>query len=278
MTPAGRPEEPAVVHVDVDGTRLHVQDLGEGPVAVLVSGFGLDHQLWDRQVRVLVEAGLRVVCVDQRGHGLSDRPLSGYAVEDLAEDLRRVLEALDLRDVTLVGHSFGGQVAFRLAATDPDRVARLVLVGSNGLRASRSEAFPFGRSPEATIDALVQAESEQRVASRVQTIASGFAAQPDPAVLEWLVAVSLQMPSWAAVACYRSMLETDLMDDLLRVGQPVLQVIGSADPVHSAKGARWLSERLVDSTLVEIEGCGHYPMLEAADAFEAALVPFARGV
>ncbi|WP_200940025.1 alpha/beta fold hydrolase [Aeromicrobium sp. Root495] len=267
-----------MVHVDVDGTRLHVQDLGEGPVAVLVSGFGLDHQLWDRQVRVLVEAGLRVVCVDQRGHGLSDRPLSGYAVEDLAEDLRRVLEALDLRDVTLVGHSFGGQVAFRLAATDPDRVARLVLVGSNGLRASRSEAFPFGRSPEATIDALVQAESEQRVASRVQTIASGFAAQPDPAVLEWLVAVSLQMPSWAAVACYRSMLETDLMDDLLRVGQPVLQVIGSADPVHSAKGARWLSERLVDSTLVEIEGCGHYPMLEAADAFEAALVPFARGV
>lgn len=263
-----------MVHVEVDGVRLHVQDLGEGPPVVLVSGFGLDHGLWDRQVRVLVEAGLRVVCVDQRGHGLSDKPVRGYAVEELAADLRGVLEELELEGVTLVGHSFGGQVAFHLAATAPERVARLVLVGSNGLRASRSERFPFGRPPEATVAALVGGETTGRIASRVETIASGFAVPPASRVLDWLVAASLRMPSWAAVACYRSMLETDLFDDLEKVTQPVLQVIGAADPVHSAKGARWLNEQLVDARLVEIEACGHYPMLESPAELEDALLSF----
>jgi non-heme chloroperoxidase len=54
----------------------------------------------------------------------------------------------------------------------------------------------------------------------------------------------------------------------------VLQIIGSIDPVHSAKGARWLQQQLPNSTLLEIPDCGHYPMLEAADAFDAALVKF----
>ncbi len=82
------------------------------------------------------------------------------------------------------------------------------------------------------------------------------------------------MPSWAAVACYRSMLTTDLLADIPRVTQPVLQIIGETDPVHSAKGARWLRRQLHNATLVEIPDCGHYPMLEAADAFDTALAQF----
>jgi pimeloyl-ACP methyl ester carboxylesterase len=82
------------------------------------------------------------------------------------------------------------------------------------------------------------------------------------------------MPSWAAVASYRSLLTTDLLADIPRVIQPVLQIVGATDPVHSAKGARWLQQQLRDATLVEIPDCGHYPMLEAPDAFESALLKF----
>ena len=131
------------IEVD-DDVRLHVQDLGAGPAVVLVSGFGLDYQLWDRQVRVLAEHGHRVVCVSQRGHGLSDRPLHGYDIDRLAADLVTALEQLGVRDATLVGHSFGGQVAFRASAIAPQFVSKLVLVGSNAVRASRSDGFPFG--------------------------------------------------------------------------------------------------------------------------------------
>lgn len=257
-----------------DDVRLHMQDLGSGPAVVLISGFGLDHQLWDRQVRLLTEAGYRTLCLVQRGHGRSDAPLGGYDVAELATDLMTVLDQRGIAEATVVGHSFGGHVAFRAAAANPDRISRVVLVGSNAVRASRSEAFPFGAPPGPMLDALIADEHRDRVGSRYRTITSGFGAEPDPRVVDWLVRCSLQMPSWAAVACYRSLLTTDLLADIPLVTQPVLQVIGAADPVHSAKGARWLVEQLHDSRLVELPGCGHYPMLETADTFDAALLEF----
>lgn len=260
--------------VDVDGVRIHVQDLGDGPAVALVSGFGLDHELWDRQVRLLTDRGFRVLCVDQRGHGFSDTPLHGYDIDRLAADLVAALDRLEIGTATVVGHSFGGQVAFRAAATAPELVTGLVLVGSNGVRASRSESFPFGEPPGPLLQSLLADEHANRVGARYRTIESAFAHEPDPRTVDWLVRCSLRMPSWAAVACYRSLLTTDLLSDIERVVQPVLQIVGATDPVHSAKGARWLRRHLRAATLVEIPDCGHYPMLEAPDAFESALLKF----
>lgn len=262
------------MRVEVEpGVELHVQDLGSGRPVVLLAGFGLDHAVWDTEVRLLSERH-RVVCIDQRGHGLSDKPLHGYEIERLAADVLTVLEHLDLRDVTLAGWSFGGQVAFALAAAAPERLAQLVLIGSNGVRASRSEAFPFGAPAEAMEPALVEAETTARIAARRQTILSGFYGEPDPDDLAWLMSRSLQMPSWAAVACFHTMLNADLVDEIPNVTLPVLQLIGDKDPVHSAKGARWLNGQLADAFLVELPDCGHYPMIESPAAFDEALLLF----
>jgi pimeloyl-ACP methyl ester carboxylesterase len=266
-----------MVHVDVDeDVRLYVQDLGAGPPVVLIAGFGLDHRVWDRQVCRLSER-YRVICIDQRGHGLSDKPLVGYEVERLALDLKAVLDHLGVRQCFLVGWSFGGQVAFKLAADDPSRVRGLVLVASNAVRSTRSEAFPFGNPAGELAAALIAAEKRDRLRARRETIASGFASAPDMVVSDWLLGLSLHMPSWSAAACYLSMLYTDLTGDIPRITMPVMQIIGRADPVHSAKGARWLKERLTDSRLIEIDDCGHYPMLEAPDDFDAALLDFLSG-
>lgn len=264
-----------MTYVEVQpGVRVFVQDLGEGDPVVLVPGFGMTHEAWDRQVRVLSGAGHRVIAVDQRGHGRSDKPLDGYGVDRLARDLIAVLDHAGVETCTVVGWSFGGQVGFRAATLDPTRVTRLVLVGSNAVRASRSADFPFGHLPGPTVEAMVDLETTDRFRARRTTIRSGFAAEPDPAVLEWMTGQSLAMPSWAAVACYHSMLETDLIADLDSVGIPVLQLVGELDPVHSAKGARWLNERLADARLVEIPGCGHYPMFEAPDELDRQLLAF----
>ncbi len=263
-----------MTYIDVgDDVRLHVQDLGTGPAVVLISGFGLDCDLWDRQVRVLAGAGYRTVCLTQRGHGRSDQPLEGYDMERLAKDVVSVLEQLSIDSTTLVGHSFGGQVSFHTAATAPHRVSRLVLVGSNGVRASRSEDFPFGAPPGPMVERMVHAEEADRIAIRYQMIQSSFGSEPDPRVVDWLMRTWLRMPSWAAIACYRTMLPADLLHDLPKVTQPVLQIVGSADPVHSKKGAYWLQSALADATLIEFE-CGHFPMLEAPEKFDAALLDF----
>jgi pimeloyl-ACP methyl ester carboxylesterase len=255
------------------GVSLYVQDVGAGPPVVLLAGFGLSHEVWDGEVLQLAGAH-RVVCVDLRGTGRSDNPLAGYEIARLATDVEAVLGALDVDAASVVGWSFGGQVAFRLAAVAPRLVARLVLVCSNGVRASRSDEFPFGPPAEPLLEALVRGEREDRIAARDKTIASGFCGQPDPRVLEFLVRVQLQMPSWAAVASYGSYLRTDLVALVPGVTVPVLQILGADDPVTPLDGARWLQEHLADGRLVTLDGCGHYPMFEAPAEFRAALAEF----
>jgi pimeloyl-ACP methyl ester carboxylesterase len=263
-----------VVFVNVDnGVRLHVQDVGSGPAVILLSGFGLNHQLWDRQVRVLADAGYRTVCITQRGHGQSDQPLSGYGLDRMSADAAAVLDSMGVTGATVVGHSFGGQVSFLLAANRPDLVSRLVLVGSNAVRASRSDDFPFGAPPEPVLSQLVAGEESDRVSARYPQIEMNFATPPHPGTVNWLMSAWLHMPSWSAIACYRTMLTADLISDIPRVSQPVLQIVGSADRVHSAKGAHWLQSRLSDAVLTELD-CGHFPMLEVGEDFDEALLRF----
>lgn len=257
---------------------LFVQDLGDGPAVLFVAGFGLHHDVWDRQVRQLTGLGYRAICVDQRGHGLSDKPLAGYDVELLGADLVEVIHQLGLDAVTLVGWSFGGQSAFKAAALAPELVRSLVLVGSNGVRASRGDGFPFGRPAAELLPQLVAGEESDRIRARRAGITAAFANPPDEALLSWLHRCSLQMPSWAGVQCYRSMLEADLIADISKVSCPVLQIVGEADPVFSIRGAGWLSEQLSDAALVRIPDCGHYPMFEAPEQFDAALLPFLTGL
>ncbi|MEV0692571.1 alpha/beta hydrolase [Streptomyces sp. NPDC050388] len=262
-------------HIEVEpGVRLHVQDLGEGEPVVLLPGFGMAHETWDGVVRRLTESGYRAVCVDPRGHGLSDRPLHGYEVPRLAKDVVAVLDALGIDSATIVGWSFSGQVGFQLAATAPERVSQLVLVCSNAVRTTRSEEFPFGLPASTLLPTLLEGELNDRMTSRRAGIANAFASPPDPHLLEWLTTLSLRMPSWAGAAVCVALMETDLVAQIPHVRQPVLQLIGADDKIFSLKGARWLNERLTDATLIPLERCGHYPMLEQPTVFFDALHAF----
>jgi non-heme chloroperoxidase len=257
------------------GVEIYAQDLGSGPPVVLIAGFGLSHPVWDAEVRELLLAGHRVICIDLRGTGRSDKPAGGYDIPRLTTDVSTVLDALEVQNATVVGWSFGGQTAFNLAAASPRHVRRLVLLCSNAVRASRSDAFPFGGPAEKLIRALQRGERANRIAARRKTIASGFAAEPDPDVVDFLISVQLQMPSWAAVACYESYLLTDLTELIPQVTIPVLQILGDRDVVTPPEGAQWLADRLADARIVALEGCGHYPMFEAGPALRDALVEFA---
>ena len=258
-------------HVEVEpDVRLFAQDLGAGPAVVLIAGFGLSHPVWDAEVRELTAAGHRAVCVDLRGTGASDKPLHGYELERLADDVEAALRELDVSSATLVGWSFGGQVAFELAARGGSPVEKLVLVSSGGVRAGPT----FGASPDKLLATLQAGERDHRLAARRKTITSGFAGDPDPEVLRFLIDVQLRMPSWAALACYETYLLSDREESLARITVPVLQIFGAEDAVTPLDSQQWLAERLIDSCLVPLKDCGHYPMFEAGSDFRAALLDF----
>jgi len=259
------------------GVRLHVQDFGAGPPVLLLAGLGLDHEVWDGQIRDLGRRH-RVLTVDLRGTGYSDKPLEGYGMDRMVADVASVLVRLDLREVSLVGYSFGGQIGLALAAAHPERLRRLILVCSNGVRASHSEAFPYGRPPEVSEKAAIRAERAGRPAARRASVLRGFHRDPDPDLLDWLVRCQLRAPSWSIIECFHTYLHTDLTAELTALRVPLRQVVGAQDPVTAIDGAQWVQQRArdagVDARLVAIEDCGHFPMFEAPEQFDAALSDF----
>src|SRR6476661_8506194 len=108
---------------------IYYEDHGAGQPVVLIHGYPLSGRAWDKQVPVLLEAGHRVITYDRRGFGQSSQPVVGYEYDTFASDLHALLEALDLHDVTLVGHSMGtGEVTRYLSVYGSARVAAGVLV------------------------------------------------------------------------------------------------------------------------------------------------------
>ncbi|MFD8098500.1 alpha/beta fold hydrolase [Nocardia fluminea] len=249
---------------------LFTQDVGAGPAVVMLAGFGLDRRIWDGQVEALARTH-RVVCVDLLGTGGSPKPLDGYSTTEQADLVLAALDHLGVGEFALVGHSFGGMVAFAVAAIVPSRVRKLILVGSNGVRAGRSASFPFGAPGEKLLPLLVDTERRDRAAGRRRTLAAGFAEEPDRATLDHLVAISMTMPSWSAIPTLENMYRTDQLAMIPLLPMPVCFLVGELDRVHPSTGALWLQTQLRSATVEIVPAAGHYLMLENPDAFNALL-------
>lgn len=174
-----------------DRARLHFVDYGpcDGPVIVFVSGSYFGTEMWEYQMLPLAAEGFRCVGFDRRGHGRSEDVWGGFDLDTLARDLGSLLDHLDLRDVTLVGHSIGAvEVVRYLTLRGTDRVARAALVGAVAPGPARSTDHPQGLDPE-----LIRGFNETFRQDRAKFFADGanafFARQlPGPQVSDAYVA------------------------------------------------------------------------------------------
>ena len=126
-----------------DEVRLVYDDEGDGSPFLLVHGYDGNRAHWEFQRDVLLAAGHRVVALDQRGHGASDKPQHGQRVTRLGQDLRELIENLDLDDITLVGHSMGVSVSLAMFSISGfDRIKRFVAIDRSSSE-STSLALPI---------------------------------------------------------------------------------------------------------------------------------------
>ena len=128
-----------------DGTTIYYKDWGKGPVVTFSHGWPLNSDAWDSQLLFFAQKGFRVAAHDRRGHGRSSQPSSGNDMNGYADDLAEVIETLDLKDITMVGHSTGGgEVARYIGRYGTKRVAAAVLIGAVPPVMVKSAANPEG--------------------------------------------------------------------------------------------------------------------------------------
>jgi pimeloyl-ACP methyl ester carboxylesterase len=292
---------PAFV-TSTDGTRLHVEELGDGPCLVFAHGFSLNGDAWHYQRRDLPGQGFRCTFLDHRGHGRSEPapggPLGDYSLGALARDLAVVLGHASAPGgrVVLVAHSMSGFVALTLAREGGLRahgVAGLVLVDTayaDTLRAIGAALAARG-ARKAQLSLLGPA---YRLMGRRAHLAHmlrrrgsdlgylgtrlmGFGAHPSPrqvAFVDQLLA-GTKLDVWASVL--PGLLDFDLGDALARLDVPTLVVAGEADRVTPPAAARHMAATIRDAELLLLPGAGHMAFMEAHERFNAALAAFARG-
>ncbi|MYV98110.1 alpha/beta hydrolase [Streptomyces sp. SID3343] len=266
-----------------DGTTIFYKDWGSGQPVVFSHGWPLNADAWDEQMRVVAENGFRAIAHDRRGHGRSDQPWHGNDMDTYADDLARLIETLDLRDVVLVGHSTGGgEVARYIGRHGTDRVAKAVLLGAVPPIMLKSEANPEGTPIEA-LDDIREGVRADRSQFYQDLSAPFYGANREGADVSqgardafWLM--SMQVGVKGAFDCVEQFSETDFTEDLKKIDVPTLVAHGDDDQIVPIAAASLKTVELVDdATLKVYPGAPHGLYGAYADAFTADLLAFLRG-
>ncbi|WP_129337007.1 alpha/beta fold hydrolase [Cellulomonas endophytica] len=247
-----------------DGTTIFYRDWGgEGSPVLLSHGWPLNSDAWEAAALFLAEHGHRAIAHDRRGHGRSSQPWAGNDMDTYADDLACLLDALDLHDLTLVGHSTGGgEVVRYLARHGSDRVSRLVLVSAVPPLMLRADHNPDG-VPIDVFDGLRAGERADR-SQLYRDLADGpfFGHNRNGDVDRgfrdafWLQ--SMACGHRAALECIAAFSATDFRPDLAAIDVPTLVVHGDDDQIVPVEVGGRRSAALIDgATLTVYAGSGH---------------------
>jgi pimeloyl-ACP methyl ester carboxylesterase len=258
-----------------DSTRLAVDVWGTGRPVVLVHAWGLTSHMWNAQLPAFGDAGLQVITFDHRGHGRSERPAGGYDLDTMAADVIAVLDALDLRDVTLIGQSMGGTiVAHAVGGLGTPRVRDVVLsapitpcltVGDDNQLGLPAEAFAANRAAMAAdIGAWLTANSDGYW---------GVGEDRWPHHTAWTLRSIYETPLPVLLATNDAITSADLRKEIAAIDAPVFVIQGDADlsaPVEIT--GRPTAALVADGRLEVIAGAGHGLYTSYAAEWNAAVL------
>ncbi len=265
-----------------DGTRIYFKDWGTGRSVVFSHGWPLNADAWDAQMLYLGEKGYRVIAHDRRSHGRSSQPWNGNEMDTYADDLAALMETLDLKNATLVGHSTGGgEVARYIGRHGSKRVAKAVLIAAVPPLMLRTNNNPGGLPISAFDQIRARVVADRSQFFKDLSIPFYGYNKPDAKISQgvrdsfWLQ--GMQASIKGVYDCIKAFSETDFTEDLKKIDVPTLILQGDADQIVPIEDASLLSSKLVkNSTLKIYPGAPHGLCTTHADQVNADLLAFLK--
>ncbi len=271
---AGRSE-----YIEVEkNVRLHVTDLGEGKPIVLIHGWPLSDAMYEYQYQYLSRKGFRVIGITLRGFGQSDKPYGKYDFDVFSDDIKVVLEKLNIQNAVLGGFSMGGAVVIHYVTKyNAAHISKLALFGAAAPSWKQREGSPYGIS-DADAEGLIKAT----MTSREDLIAGFGAAFPakegsiSKNEEKWLEDINLQAWPYAITESITALRDLDLRPSLSKIKIPTAIFHGTQDKLCPFVFAEQLQQGIKNSFIVKFENSGHALFVEEADKFNTELEKFAK--
>ena len=244
------------------GVQLAYEDQGSGaPAFLLVHGWTCNRSFCAPQAEHFAPRH-RVVSVDLRGHGESEKPEGEYSIALFAEDLADLVRQLGLGKVIAVGHSMGGLIVLQMAVTRPDLVTAIAML----------DPAPFGADVRAALGAIADAMEAGNQEPRRQLIRQMFLPRSDGKLVERVLGAAMSAPTDVALKALRGMIAFDGAEAAARCKVPALHIAGTPplNPPHLMK--KWLPGVVQGWTV----GAGHFNQLEAPDQVNSMIDAFLR--
>jgi len=265
-----------------DGTEIYYKEWGEGPVVTFSHGWPLNSDAWDGQMLFLAQNGYRVVAHDRRGHGRSSQASSGNDMNGYADDLAAIIEALDLRNATLIGHSTGGgEVTRYIGRHGSKRVAKVVLVAAVPPIMLKTPANPEGL-PMEVFDGLRAGLLKDR-SQFYRDLAIQFyganrpGAKVSQGILDQFWLWSMQAGLKNAYESIKAFSETDFSEDLKKIDVPALVLHGEDDQIVPVKDSARKSAKLIKGAKeIYYPGAPHGITATHQDQVNSDLLEFLR--
>ena len=266
-----------------DGAHLAVWDLvdddPEAPVVVLPHCWGCSHEIWVLVARRLREQGHHVVLYDQRGHGLSTRGTAPLTVDTLAHDLSAVLEATDVRDAVLAGHSMGGMTIMSLATYRPEVLrarAKATVLVATAAHDPRGQSIPqAARLAAALVSSPIVTRSMQTTRGH-RFVRGAFGADPVPSHMVLTRDLFAGCDPAVRGGWLSAMTEMNLLEGIAGIDIPTTVMVGSRDTLTVPARADVIASTIPGARLVTLQDRGHMLPLEDPDAVTDEIVRAVR--
>lgn len=262
---------------------IYYEVYGEGRPILLIHGAWASHEWWRMQIPEFSKM-YKVIAMDVRGHGKSARLDKPTTVQKLAQDVDKVLNALGISELVLIGWSMGGMISTQYYFDHPERVKGLVLISSRLHKRPKMLLEAYLRTFRemfslfmdfADFEGFESLKYEDQVSKEVQKM---FSPNTDPEVVKWAVEDLTKNRRRDYLTIVRTLARYDASDKLHMIKIPMLIIVGDRDERTPPEFARKIHEKVPHSKLVIVEGHGHYVLLERPDIVNKEILSFLESI